>query len=174
MRYLSAIIAGLMSAFLISMILALLGLDPSVIAVAILILALLGSTSALLYKCTSVSKVWARAGLMGAAEWIVMIGASWIAAGRAVTGTTAGIDDTAVRAGAAIGGGIVGAFGSGFSLFMALVCLVIWFIGNKANAEFKKEDSREKVECPRCAELIFQGAKVCRFCSHQIETKIAV
>lgn len=95
----------------------------------------------------TVSKVFARGFLIGAAEWMAMVAVSWIAAGRAVNdtinqATAAGMDAAtteATQAGAAIGGGLMAVMGTGISIFMAFACLIGFAIAYFMGREMKPE-----------------------------------
>ncbi len=64
------------------------------------------------------------------------------------------------------GGGVLGI---GFGTFMAIACLIIYFVANRTGSEFQKEQAR--IQCPQCAEFIAIGAQKCRFCGSLIQAK---
>ena len=51
------------------------------------------------------------------------------------------------------------------SVFMAIACLIIYFIAIRTASEL------ERMQCPQCAELIAVGAQKCRFCGSLILVK---
>jgi hypothetical protein len=168
MKTLSGLGVGFLSGFLIYMISAMvLGISkPSGLFISLTFFGGWALSSYFVIKgASSASKVMARASLLGAIEWLLMIAATWIFTGHAVQQTidTNG-NDAATKIGAGIGGGILGVLGSGLSLGMALVCVVSWFIFSRLNKEMKHDDTRKKIPCVSCAELIFADAKQCRFC----------
>jgi hypothetical protein len=169
MKILAGLGVGLLSGFLIYMTAAMV-LGVSKPGGLFIVLTFFGgwalSSYIVIKGASSASKVMARGSLLGAIEWLLMIAATWIFAGHAVQQSidTNG-NDVAAKVGAGIGGGILGVLGSGLSLAMALVCVVSWFIFSRFNSEMKQDDTRKKIPCVSCAELIFADAKQCRFCN---------
>lgn len=86
------------------------------------------------------SKVFARGFLVGAAEWLAMIGVGVISGGKAAAATqaTAGGSDAAL-AGAAVGGGMIAMFTGGISFVMALICLAGFAVAYFMGREMPKE-----------------------------------
>ena len=123
-------------------------------------------TSYLIRKgANSVSKVFNRGFLIGAAEWLLMIPVGLIFSGKAVVGT-----GSHTSAGAAIGGGIFAFLTGGIALAMALFCLIGFAISYFMGREMKPEETINTKKCPQCAEMIQKDAKKCRFCGTDVVT----
>lgn len=123
------------------------------------------STWLMVKGARSVSKVFARGFLLGAAEWLILIPASMIMAGKVVSTT---LDKSpasdAAAAGAALGGGIFTFLTGGLAVAMAVVCLIGFAISYLLGREMKPESATATKKCPECAEMVQAEAKKCRFC----------
>lgn len=88
----------------------------------------------------SVSKVFSRGFLIGAAQWFCMIPVGMIFAGKAITESVGNAaSSTAATVGATLGGGIVAFLTGGLSIAMALTCLIgfaiSYFLGKEMQPE---------------------------------------
>ena len=121
----------------------------------------------------TLSKVFSRGFLLGAAEWLAMIPIGLIFAGKAVSETVTSTGDSdAVAAGAAIGGGLFTFFTGGVSIFMAIVCLIGFAVSYSMGREMRPEASTPIKKCPECAEFVQAEAKKYRYCgANLVQTK---
>jgi len=169
MKAIIAIIMGLFSGFLIYVMAAMVFFKdepPSALFVCITFFGgWILSIYIMLRGTKTVSKVFSRGFLIGAAEWLAMIPTGLIFAGKHVSKTVAGSagSDAAV-AGAAIGGGLFAFLTGGVSIFMAIVCLIGFVVSYLIGREMKTEVSAPTKKCPECAELVQAEAKKCRYC----------
>jgi len=169
-----ALLGGFCSAFLIYIAAAIVlpqdipGIVRAVIFVSVWVL----STMWLRRGARTVSKIWSRAFLLGAAEWLALPLASLAFTGRILaTSHVPGADSVsaaAETAGALIGGGVVTLLTGGIGVFMAAACLVGFFIARSLGQETKPEQATPTRQCPQCAEMIQAEAKKCRFCGSDV------
>jgi hypothetical protein len=169
MKAIIAIAMGFFSGFLIYMMAAMVFIkdnSPSSLFISITFLGgWVFSSYIILRGAKTLSKIFSRGFLIGAAEWFLMIPVGLIFAGKSISetvGITGGND--AATAGAAIGGGLIAFLTGGVSIFMAVVCLIGFTISYFMGREMKTEVSTPTKKCPECAELIQDEAKKCRYC----------
>src|SRR5882672_1615064 len=111
----------------------------------------------------TVSAVFRRGFLLGAAEWLCMAFVGLVFSGRAVTATVAqGGGSDAAAAGAVIGGGVIASITGGVSIFMAIVCLIGFTIAYFIGREMRDTTTTPTRKCPECAEMVQAEARKCR------------
>lgn len=176
MKVVVSMLMGLFSGFLVYFMAAMLFLDfrsGSAPSTAFVTVTFLGgwafSTWLLLRGARTVSKVFSRGFLLGAAEWLMMILVGLIFSGRAISDTLAksGAGSGAVNAGAALGGGMMAFLTGGVSIAMALVCLIGFAVSHSMGREMKSEGPTAPApskKCPECAEMVQAEARRCRYC----------
>lgn len=119
----------------------------------------------LLKGTKQLTKIIARSFLLGAAEWLLLIPVSFLFAGKAVTQAVVNNgESTAHATGAIIGGGLFALLSGGFSISMAVLCLICYAVTHFLFKEMKPDNIEHRIKCPECAELIKAEAKKCRFC----------
>lgn len=171
MRLLSALLVGLFSGFLVYMIFGLVigskGVSPLFVATTFLGGWAL-TTYVVLTGAPTAAKVWARGGLLGAGEWL-MIGLAMLVYNGKTLAESEGLkaSNPAGEAGATLGEGFTSMMGIGLAVSMAIPCLVIYFVANRLSNKFQPEPAR--IECPHCAEWISAEGKRCTFCGCTIQ-----
>jgi hypothetical protein len=122
MKILSALLVGFFSGFLIYMMSAMLAGTESITPWLILVAFIGGwglTTFVVLKGATTTSKVWARGDLLGAAEWMLAGLVALVYSGKTLGETQAlNSPDSAYRAGAIVGAGVVSMMGIGLAVFM--------------------------------------------------------
>jgi hypothetical protein len=163
MRVVVALALGCLSGFLLYMIAALASGKPSTAMVAITFLGGWAiSTYALLRGARTVSKVFSRGALLGAAEWIAFAAAGVIFSGR-VLAETQPSSGTGL-AGAAAGAGFVAFLQGAVAVFMAVVCLIVFAIAYFTGREMADTTGTPTKKCPECAEMVQAEARRCKHC----------
>jgi hypothetical protein len=146
------------------------GSSPSAALVSITLLGgWIASIMLLLRGARTVSAVFRRGFLLGAAEWLLMTAVGVIFSGRAVGETVSRVgDNAAATTGAALGGGLAAAMTGGLSVFMAVVCLIGFAIAYFTGREMKDQTTTPTRKCPECAEMIQAEARRCKHCGAQL------
>lgn len=127
------------------------------------------STIILVRGARTLSKVFSRGFLLGAAEWLTMIPVGMMVSGKALTETVAqGSGSSAEVAGATIGAGLVSLFTGGVSIAMTLFCLLGFAVSYFMGREMKPEAATPTRNCPECAELVQEAARKCKHCGADI------
>jgi hypothetical protein len=173
-RWAVAVVMGFFSGFMIYFLSALVftgrGSAPSMAFVFVTFFGGWALSAYLMQKSAiSVSKVFSRGFLIGAAEWLLMIPAGMILAGKLVASSADAVgSSSAATAGAAIGGGIFAFLTGGIAITMAVVCLIGFAVSYFIGREMKPEATTATRKCSECAELIQPDAKKCRYCGASV------
>ncbi len=177
MKVLSAILVGLLSGFMIYMLVAMviIGAESSSDADTYnFYLSFLGGWIVSSYGVSrgadSASRVWARGALIGAIEWMIVGFIAVVYGGATLTETTKGVTPSSEIVGAGLVAGLFLKMGLWVAVFMALVCLIVYFITKLSGEEFHTNSVWRS--CQECAEMIAIGAKKCRFCGAPIDITI--
>lgn len=175
MKVVVGVVLGFLSGFLIYMATGMLFLVTSGIpsfapAIVMFFVGWVLSTIVLVRGARTVSKVFSRGFLLGAAEWLAMIPVGVVVGGMAISGPIAKNTGTdAEIAGAAIGAGLVSFLTGGVSVVMALICLIGFAVSYFIGREMKPEAATATRTCPECAELIQAAARKCKHCGAEIQ-----
>lgn len=171
MRIAVAIVLGLFSGFLVYFLaaIAFVGDSPSSVFVFVTFFGGWAISSYLIVRKTrTVSKVFARGFLIGAAEWLALIPAGVLMSGRALTETVAepgaAEESAASLVGATAGAGCFSFITGGVAVVMTLVCLIGFAVAHFTGREMQPENPAPTKRCPDCAELIQAAARKCKHC----------
>ncbi len=127
------------------------------------------STWVMVRGARTISKVFSRGFLIGAAEWLAMIPVSLVLNGKVLMGTVGqGGGTDAELVGATIGAGFLLSLTGGVAVVMALVCLIGFAVSYFIGREMKPESATPTRTCPECAELIQAAARKCKHCGAEI------
>jgi zinc-ribbon domain len=127
------------------------------------------STVILVRGAKTISKVFSRGFLLGAAEWLAMIPVGIFFSGKALTKTvTQSAGSNAEIAGAMIGAGLVSFVTGGIAMAMAIICLLGFTVSYFMAREMKPETAGLTRTCPECGELIQTAARKCKHCGAKI------
>lgn len=124
----------------------------------------IGSAVILLRGTKTVSKVFTRGFLLGAAEWLAMVPAAMVLSGRLLAESARRNQSDAAMAGGTIGAGVAGLMTGGVAIAMAIACLVGFAVAFLIGREMKPEEARRTKRCPECAESIQESARKCKHC----------
>jgi hypothetical protein len=122
------------------------------------------SAFVLIRGAKTVSKVFSRGFLVGAAEWLVMIPVGVIFSGKFLAENATQFETDAEMAGATIGAGLLSFLTGGFAIAMAVVCLIGFAVAYFMGREMQPEMALPTRTCPECAERIQEAARKCRHC----------
>lgn len=126
------------------------------------------STFLIVRGARTLSRVFSRGFLLGAAEWLALIPVSMIMGGKMLTQTVAEGSTDAEVAGATLGAGLFSALTGGVAVGMALFCLLGFAVSYFMGREMQPKTSTRT--CPECAEVIQAAARKCRFCGASLVT----
>lgn len=173
MKIVVAIVLGFFSAILIYMATAMFlvnpraGVGPSPAFVALVFFGGWAASAYLMQRgAQSVSRVFTRGALIGAAEWLLIGAAGVFMSGRLVaeSGALDASNSQAATAGAALGGGIFAFLTGGLAVAMALVCLIVFAVAHFAGREMRDTSGTPSKKCPECAEMVQAEARKCKHC----------
>lgn len=153
MRILSALLVGLFSGFLIYMIFGLI-IGPREVSSPFVMTTFLGgwalTTYVVLNGAATVAKVWSSGGLIGAVEWLLFGLAMLLYSGKTLAEKPT------------FGAGLNSMMGIALAVFMAIPCLILYFVTARISSELQPGTAR--IKCPQCAETIAAEANKCQFC----------
>ena len=134
LRIVSALIVGLLSGFLIYIIFGLV-IGPKDVSPLFIMTTFLGgwalTTYVVLNGTSTAAKVWLRGGLLGAGEWLLVGLAMLVYNGRTVAESEAVNGGNRVADFSPIFGGLTSMMGLGLAAFMAIPCLIIYFLARR-------------------------------------------
>ena len=169
MKAIIAILMGLFSGFLIYLIATIVFIEGESSSSLFTYTTFFGgwilSSYIMLRGAKTISKVISRGFLMGTAEWLAMIPAGLLFAGKDAIETVSISEGSNISvAGVTIGGGLFAFLTGGVSIGMAIVCLIGFAIFYFMDREMKPAANTPIKKCPECDELIQAEAKKCHYC----------
>lgn len=176
MKIIVAIVFGFLSGFLIYMGSAMLFMtgEPSSLFILITFIGGIGgwviSSWIVVRKTKTLSRVFSRGFLLGAAEWLAIIPIGLVFSGRMISqALLQGDASNAAIAGATVGAGLFSIMTGGVAVAMAVVCLIGFAVAHFLGREMKAETAPATRRCPECAEFIQTAAVKCKHCSDEIK-----
>jgi len=171
MKTIAAIVLGFCSGFVVYMIAAMLfapikgtSETPGIILLGVFVIAWVMSAYAFRRNALTVSRVFTRGALVGAAEWLLVALAGMVMSGRLVADTSSGADSEAAAGGAALGGGLFALMAGAMAVGMAVVCLIVFAVAYFAGREMADRTGTPTRKCPECAEMVQAEARRCKHC----------
>jgi len=124
------------------------------------------STYLLVRGARTVSRVFSRGFLLGAAEWFAVIPAGIVLGGKALSRTVSesGAQTSAEVAGATLGAGFASFLTGGVAFAMVIFCLLGFVVSHFVGREMQPEQAGPTKTCPECAELVQAAARRCKHC----------
>jgi hypothetical protein len=169
MKILTAVVLGMFSGILTACAFASLFMGPaqpgdlasSLTNLFFLMLALVAGSCAstlwMLNQGATLSTVFRRGFLLGAAEWLAMIPVNLFSQARLATSHAGTLSSAG-----AVGLGVAAIVGVGFMVAMSVICLICFGVAYLIGRETGVDAAN--AHCPSCAEIIKAAAKRCRFC----------
>ena len=134
LRIVSALVIGLLSGFLIYLIFGLV-IGPKDVSPLFIVTTFLGgwalTTYVVLNGASTAGKVWSSGGLLGAGEWLLVGLAMLVYNGRTVAESEVAKGGNPVGDSGALFGGFTSMIGIGLAAFMAIPCLIIYFVARR-------------------------------------------
>ena len=134
LRIVSALVIGLLSGFLIYLIFGLV-IGPKDVSPLFIVTTFLGgwalTTYVVLNGASTAGKVWSSGGLLGAGEWLLVGLAMLVYNGRTVAESGVVTGGNPVADSGALVGGFTSMIGIGLAAFMAIPCLIIYFVARR-------------------------------------------
>ena len=134
LRIVSALLVGLFSGFLIYIIFGLV-IGPKDVSPLFIMTTFLGgwalTTYVVLNGASTAGKVWSSGALLGAGEWLLVGLAMLVYNGRTLAESEAVKGGNPIADSGAIFGALTSMIGIGLAAFMAIPCLIIYFVARR-------------------------------------------